>query len=107
MKKIIRDARAPILFFQAENDYDLSPSRSLSQEMKEARKVSELKLYPPYGKTPAEGHKLRVARQLGLGRRCVSFSGTALPKIVSQFPTSSELGCIRPRSAWSAFPLHL
>jgi hypothetical protein len=50
------NARAPILFFQTENDYDLSPTRSLSAAMRDASKEFEIKIYPAYGKSPADGH---------------------------------------------------
>jgi dipeptidyl aminopeptidase/acylaminoacyl peptidase len=56
MIRAVRNSQAPILFFQAENDYDLSPSRTLSSVMKEAGKVSELRMYPAFGKSAADGH---------------------------------------------------
>jgi len=56
MTRAVRHSRAPIFFFQAENDYDLSPSRTLSAAMKEAGKVFEMKIYPAYGKSVQEGH---------------------------------------------------
>ena len=56
MKRSVRNARAPIFFFQAENDYDLAPSRVLSDAMREARKTTELKIYPPFGNSPQDGH---------------------------------------------------
>ena len=56
MVRAVRRSRAPILFFQAENDYDLSPSRTLSAEMKEAGKAVELKIYPAFGRSASEGH---------------------------------------------------
>src|SRR6266704_4353162 len=43
MTASVRNAHAPILFFQAENDYDLSPSKVLSAVMKDARKPYEVK----------------------------------------------------------------
>ena len=49
-------ARIPIFFGQAENDYDLSPSRALSSAMTSAGKPNLLKLFPPFGTTTAEGH---------------------------------------------------
>jgi dipeptidyl aminopeptidase/acylaminoacyl peptidase len=52
----VRNARTPIFFFQAENDYDLSPSRILAAEMKDAGKAYELKIYPPFGDSVADGH---------------------------------------------------
>jgi dipeptidyl aminopeptidase/acylaminoacyl peptidase len=56
MIRAVRNSRAPIFFLQAENDYDLSPSRALSATMKEAGKAFELKIYPPFGNSPQDGH---------------------------------------------------
>ena len=56
MTRAVRDAHAPIFFFQAQNDYDLAPSRILSAAMKGAKKPFEMKIYPAYGKTAADGH---------------------------------------------------
>jgi len=56
MTLAVRNARTPIFFFQAENDYDLSPTHVLSEAMKNAGKEFEMKIYPPYGKSVAEGH---------------------------------------------------
>jgi carboxymethylenebutenolidase len=56
MTRAVRNSRAPIFFFQAENDYDLSPSRRLAAAMKDAGKEFEIKIYPPYGKSTQDGH---------------------------------------------------
>ena len=56
MTASVRNANVPIFFFQAENDFDLSPSKILSAAMKDANKPYELKIYPPYGSTPQDGH---------------------------------------------------
>jgi carboxymethylenebutenolidase len=56
MSRAVRNAKVPIFFFQAANDYDLSPSKTLSGVMKTANKAYELKIYPPYGDSPADGH---------------------------------------------------
>jgi carboxymethylenebutenolidase len=56
MTGAVQNSRAPIFLFQAENDYDLSPSRTLSAAMKEAGKEFELKIYPPFGKSAQDGH---------------------------------------------------
>src|SRR5215467_14625511 len=53
MKRSVQNSRAPIFFFQAENDYDLSPSRMLSDAMKNAGKEFQLKIYPRLG-TPCK-----------------------------------------------------
>jgi len=56
MKESVRKSTCPMFFFQAENDYDLDPSKILSAEMKAAGKNSELKIYPAFGKSQKEGH---------------------------------------------------
>ena len=58
MLKAARNSRVPILFFQAANDYDLSPSRVLSDAMETAGKTSTLRIYPAYGNSPDDGHTL-------------------------------------------------
>jgi carboxymethylenebutenolidase len=52
----VRRARVPILFFQAENDYSVEPSRVLYAAMKAANKPAELHVYPAFGNTPEAGH---------------------------------------------------
>jgi len=61
MTRAARRARAPIFFFQAENDYDLSPSRTLSGAMKSANKPYQLKIYPAFGVSSREGHRFAWA----------------------------------------------
>jgi len=56
LQALMTRAVAPIFFFQAANDYDLSPSKSLSAVMKDANKAYELKIYPQYGNSPQDGH---------------------------------------------------
>jgi carboxymethylenebutenolidase len=58
MIRAVGNARAPIFFFQAENDHDLAPSRVLSAAMRDAGKPFELKIYPPYGSSAEQGHAL-------------------------------------------------
>lgn len=52
----VRNAKSPIFFFQAENDFSVEPSKVLSSEMKAHGKVSEVKIYPSFGKTAKDGH---------------------------------------------------
>jgi len=61
MARAVRHSNSPIFFFQAENDYDLSPSRTLSAEMQDAGRVFELKIYPAFGKSAADGHSFAWA----------------------------------------------
>jgi dienelactone hydrolase len=61
MKDSVRKSKSPILFFQAENDFDLSPTQVLSAEMKSSGKKFEVKIYPAFGKTDKEGHSFAYA----------------------------------------------
>ena len=56
MTRAVRNAKAPIFFFQAANDFDLSPSKTLSAKMDEANKTYKLKIYPSHGDSPLDGH---------------------------------------------------
>ena len=56
MTRAVRNAKAPNFFFQAANDFDLSPSKTLSAEMNLVSKTYKLKIYPPYGESPRDGH---------------------------------------------------
>jgi len=56
MMRAVRNARAPIFFFQAENDFDLSPTSVLSAAMKDAGKPFETKIYPRFGTSHMDGH---------------------------------------------------
>src|SRR5437667_3997689 len=56
MARAVRNSQAPIFFFQAENDYNLAPSRTLSAAMKEAGKIYEMKIYPAFDQSVPAGH---------------------------------------------------
>src|SRR5437660_8457396 len=58
MTRAVRNAKAPIFFFQAANDFDLSPSKTLSAEMNLVSKTYKLKIYPPYGESPRDGQRI-------------------------------------------------
>src|ERR1700741_1755157 len=47
-----RKATMPVFFLQAENDYDLTPNRVLSDEVRKAGKSVETKTYPAFGSGP-------------------------------------------------------
>jgi len=49
-------ARAPVLFMQARNDFDLAPSRVLHAAVRQVGRPAELRLYPPFGATARDGH---------------------------------------------------
>jgi carboxymethylenebutenolidase len=56
MTEAVRHSRAPVFFFQAANDYDLSPSRALFAAAEGSGKTSEMKIYPAYGQSASDGH---------------------------------------------------
>jgi dienelactone hydrolase len=56
MIEAVRHAAMPIYFIQAENDYNLDPSRVLAAEMEKVGKPHRLKIYPPWGETTHDGH---------------------------------------------------
>lgn len=49
-------ANAPIMLIHAENDYSTSAGRALNDELSRWQKAHVLKIYPPVGKTPDDGH---------------------------------------------------
>jgi carboxymethylenebutenolidase len=49
-------AKAPVFLIQAENDYNLSPSRVLSKEASKKKKQFQSKIYPAFGTTHQDGH---------------------------------------------------
>jgi dienelactone hydrolase len=56
LAKSVRQAQAPIFFFQAENDYTIAPTDVLGKEMRDAGKPSVVKLYPAFGSSAADAH---------------------------------------------------
>lgn len=54
----VRKAAAPLLLIQAANDYSTAPGRDLAAELERLNKTHLLKIYPPVGQTPEEGHNL-------------------------------------------------
>jgi carboxymethylenebutenolidase len=50
------NARAPVLFFQAANDFSTEPSAVLSAAMRAAGRPAEVRIYPPFGASPQAGH---------------------------------------------------
>jgi carboxymethylenebutenolidase len=60
MLAAVRNSQAPIFFFQAENDYDVAPSLVLSAAMNEAGKPAEVRIYPAFRKSAADGHSFAL-----------------------------------------------
>jgi len=56
MKVAVVNARMPVMFIQAENDADVSPSRELAATMEAANKQHRIHIFPAFGETAADGH---------------------------------------------------
>src|SRR5581483_3783241 len=56
LRRAVKEASAPILFIQAENDWDLTPTLVLDRDMEAAGKPHKRVIFPPYGQTHADGH---------------------------------------------------
>jgi carboxymethylenebutenolidase len=52
----VRKATVPVMFVQARNDYDLTPSYTLAKELENLGKPHKLSIYPPYGNSVQDGH---------------------------------------------------
>jgi len=63
--RAVRNAKAPILFFRAQNDWNLEPTKALSEPMKQA------------GKT-VHSENLPSVRKIASGRTHVGYFGSAV-----------------------------
>ena len=54
--KAVAQLNSPVFFIHAANDYSLEPGKALDAQMKQLGKPHRLKVYPPIGKTPDDGH---------------------------------------------------
>ena len=54
--RAVTQARAAVFLLQAENDFDLAPSRALSKEAAKKHKEFQSKVYPAFGHTHHDGH---------------------------------------------------
>jgi len=79
MISAVRKATIPVMFVQAENDYDLDPSRTLANELERLGKPHKLLIFPPYGTTREDGHG-RFCSQGGEVWRAEVFSFLDAPK---------------------------
>ena len=68
-----RSAAMPVFFLQARNDYDLTPNRVLSAQVRSAGKPVEAKVYPAYGSSAREGHSFCARGADGWGPDVLGF----------------------------------
>ena len=69
----IQSATVPMLLIQAENNYDLSPTRTMAKELEKANKPHKLLIFPAFGKTHAEGHSFCARGEHLWGTEVFSF----------------------------------
>ena len=55
-----RRATIPVFFLQAQNDYDLTPNRVLSEQVRAGGKRAESRVYPAQGISAQDGHNFCV-----------------------------------------------
>ena len=48
--------QAPVFFIHAANDYSVNPGKALDARLEQLGKPHRLKIYPPIGRTPDDGH---------------------------------------------------
>jgi len=54
----VRRIAAPIMLIHAENDYSTAAGRALADELERLHKPHVLRIYPPVGQTPDDGHNM-------------------------------------------------
>jgi carboxymethylenebutenolidase len=69
----VRSATVPILLIQAENDYDLTPTKTMAAELEKANKPHKLLIFPAFGTTHADGHSFSVRGEQIWGDEVFSF----------------------------------
>jgi carboxymethylenebutenolidase len=75
----VRLATVPILLIQAENDYDLTPTKTMARELEKANKPHKLLIFPPFGTTQADGHSFSVRGDRIWGDEVFSFLARVAP----------------------------
>jgi carboxymethylenebutenolidase len=56
LQQAAEHAQAPVFFVQAQNDFNTSPSQVLSEAMRKKGLTQRMRIFPPFGTTPREGH---------------------------------------------------
>jgi carboxymethylenebutenolidase len=74
----VRLATVPIMLIQAENDYDLTPTKTMARELEQANKPHKLLIFPAFGTTHAEGHGFCVFGTKIWGDEVFSFLASAI-----------------------------
>jgi dienelactone hydrolase len=56
----VQHIRAPVFFIHAANDYSVAPGRTLDARRQQLGQPHRLKIYPPIGRTPDDGHAFPI-----------------------------------------------
>jgi dipeptidyl aminopeptidase/acylaminoacyl peptidase len=81
MKLAARNAKVPVFFLQAENDFNTAPSLVLSDEMKRAGKPMRVHVFPAKGSSHMDGHGFCLGGpQPAWGPEVLDFLAAAMPK---------------------------
>jgi len=80
MLEAVRKTRVPVLFIQASNDYDLTPSRTLDGELERLKKPHRLLIFPASGLDAQEGHEFAMRRVSDWAPSVFSFLNETLSK---------------------------
>ena len=76
--KAVRSATVPIMLVQAENDYDLTPTKTMAKELEKVNKPHKLLIFPAFGTTRAEGHGFCAWGEKVWGDEVFSFLASAM-----------------------------
>jgi pimeloyl-ACP methyl ester carboxylesterase len=97
----VRQVRIPMLFVQAKNDYDLTPSFALGKELALQGYPDAVRIFPPFGDSNEDGHNFGLAgidiwapEVFELLRRSMPFDPAAGPAL-------KQRGQLHPRADWA------
>ncbi len=76
----------PLFFLHAENDFSTNSGKALAAELTRLGKPNRLKIYPPVGKTPEEGHDFPLNSIPAWNPTCSRFSTSSF----GSSPSSSQ-----------------
>ena len=77
--RAVRQAGAPVFLVQAANDHSLGPSDVLGAELRRKGGRNRAAVYPPYGRTPDDGHGAFACRGMAVwGEDVRAFLAAAL-----------------------------
>jgi carboxymethylenebutenolidase len=73
LSNAVRQTTVPMLFIQAENDYDLTPTYSLAGELERLGRQPRTLMFPPFGQTAQDGHEFCVRGAATWGPEVLAF----------------------------------